>query len=248
MAFFLKKLITQLILPPFNLLVLAMLGLVLVKRWPRIGRVLTWSSLLIIFLLATPAVAGFLIRSLNVPVSDPAANNSAQAIVILGGGLRLNTPEYGDTLGVYTLDRVRYGATLARKTQLPILLSGGVVFVPPAEAPVMAKALSDEFGVTARWIESESRDSEDNLTMSAAILKAEHIDTVLLVTHDFHMRRALKHCRFAGLNCIPAPVSFSGRGSGGLWIGQLPSAGALQTSALALHEIFGNLALMFHSN
>ena len=248
MAFFLKKLITQLILPPFNLLILAMLGLVLVKRGPRIGRALTWSSLLIIFLLATPAVAGFLIRSLDVPAVDLTADNSAQAIVILGGGLRLNTPEYGDTLGVYTLDRVRYGATLARKMNLPILVSGGVVFVPPAEAPIMAKVLSSEYGLTAKWIETESRDSEDNLIMSAAILKAENIQTVLLVTHDMHMRRALAHCRFVGLKCIPAPVSYSGRATGGSWIGQLPSAGALQTSALALHEMLGNLALIFHSN
>jgi len=39
---------------------------------------------------------------------------SAQAIVILGGGVRRNAPEYGgDTLGRLTLDRVRYGAMVA---------------------------------------------------------------------------------------------------------------------------------------
>ena len=53
---------------------------------------------------------------------------SAQAIVILGGGVRRNAPEYGgDTVGRLTLDRVRYGAFVARATGLPVLVTGGVV-------------------------------------------------------------------------------------------------------------------------
>jgi uncharacterized SAM-binding protein YcdF (DUF218 family) len=244
-AFLLKKLIAQLIIPPFNLLLFALLGLLLMKRWPRLGRTLTWSSLLGILLLATPAVAGFLLRSLDVPsVSNLTANNSAQAIVILGGGLRMNTPEYGDTLTHFTLDRVRYGATLARQTNLPVLVSGGAVFVGPPEAEVMASVLRNEFNVPVRWIEKQSRDTEDNLNFSGEMLKAENIRTVILVTHDFHMRRALAHCEAAGLTCIPAPVSYGGRGRGGPWISHLPNTGALETSALAIHEMFGNLALV----
>ena len=248
MAFFFKKLITQLALPPSSLLLLAMLGLILAKRRPRLGLALTWSSLLLILVFAMPATASFLMRSLDVPPAEIAKNDSAQAIVVLGGGLRWNTPEYGDTLSQHTLDRVRYGATLARKTHLPILVSGGSVFVPPSEASVMAAVLSNDFGLTVRWIESESRDTGDNIKMSTAILKAEGIHTVILVTQDFHMRRALTHCRFEGLNCIAAPVSFAGRSSAGPWIAHLPNAAALQASVLALHEIFGNLALVFKSS
>ena len=51
---------------------------------------------------------------------------SAQAIVVLGGGLYFDTPEYGgDTVGGSTLERLRYAATIARKTNLPVLVTGG---------------------------------------------------------------------------------------------------------------------------
>ena len=51
----------------------------------------------------------------------------AEAIVILGGGTRRNAPEYGgDTLGRLTLERVRYGAQVAKLTALPVLVTGGV--------------------------------------------------------------------------------------------------------------------------
>jgi uncharacterized SAM-binding protein YcdF (DUF218 family) len=48
---------------------------------------------------------------------DLAQVSNAQAIVILGGGVRREAPEYGGaTLGGITLERVRYGARLARTT------------------------------------------------------------------------------------------------------------------------------------
>lgn len=244
-AFLLKKFITQLILPPFNLLLLAIVGVLVMRRWPRIGRALVLGPLLLILFLATPAVAGWLIHSLDVaPTFVPQTAKPAQAIVILGGGLRANTPEYGDTPSHFTLDRIRYGATIAKQTQLPVLVSGGAVSAETPEAEAMAATLQNEFGVAVRWKEIRSLDTEDNFKFSAAILSAAGIRTVILVTHDFHMRRSLAHCEAAGLICIPAPVSLTGRSSrevsGFL---KLPNAGALETSALALHEMFGYLAL-----
>jgi uncharacterized SAM-binding protein YcdF (DUF218 family) len=243
-AFLLKKLITQLVLPPFNLLLLAIFGLLIARRWPRLGRTLTWTSLLLVLLLATPVVSHWLLQPLIAgPAFDAETGKTAQAIVILGGGLRTNTPEYGNTPTQFTLDRVRYGATLAKQTHLPVLVTGGAVFAPPPEAEVMANVLQTEFNVPVRWIEKQSRDTEDNMIFSAAILKTENINRIILVTHDIHMRRALAHCANAGLVCIPAPVSFGGRGGDNPWFYELPNAGSLQTSAMALHEILGSIAL-----
>jgi uncharacterized SAM-binding protein YcdF (DUF218 family) len=243
-AFLLKKLITNLVLPPFNLLLLAIFGLLIIKRWPRFGRAVIWISVATIFLLATPFVSGLLLRSLDVaPVFNAAAGKSAQAIVVLGGGLRRNTPEYGDTPSQYTLDRIRYGATLARQTGLPILVSGGAVVGTTPEAEAMARTLKDEFNVPVRWIETRSLDTEDNLKFSSAVLKPERIRKVILVTHDFHMLRALAHCEASGLICVPAPVSFGGHGGDSPWVYKLPSAEALSESSMALHEILGYVAL-----
>ncbi len=245
-AFLLKKLITQLVIPPFNLLLLILLGMLIAKQWPRVSRTLVWSSTLILLLLATPAVSRLLLQSINdTSRFDITAAKAAQAIVVLGGGLRTNTPEYGDTPNQFTLDRIRYGATIARLTHLPVLVTGGAVASQTAEATSMAQTLQNEFSVPVRWIEGRALDTEDNLAYSAALLLPENISTVLLVTHDFHMRRALAHCKRSGLQCIPAPVSLAGFTGTTTWIYQLPNSGSLQTSALALHEVLGNLALAF---
>ncbi len=242
--FLLKKLITKLILPPFNLLLVAVIGLLIMKRWPRLGRALAWTPILVILLLATPAVSHLLIYSLRVaPTFNAAAGKSAQAIVILGGGLRHNTPEYGDTPTQYTLDRIRYGATIARQTGLPVLVTGGTVTGKTPEANSMAQVMRDEFNVPVKWIEARALDTEDNMKFSAAILRPEHIKKVILVTHDFHMLRALAHCEASGLICIPAPVSLQGRGGDSPWFYELPDAQALWVSSLALHEILGYVAL-----
>ena len=243
-GFFLKKMITQLVLPPFCLLLLALVGLTLNKRWPRFSRAVLWSSLMSIFLLSTPAVSGLLLKSLYVAAPfDPAVGKSAQAIVVLGGRLRQKTPEYGDTPSSFTLDRIRYGAVLARQTGLPVLVSGGALFGELPEATAMARTLKDEFGVSVRWQENRSLDTEDNLMFSAAMLKSEHINKVILVTHDFHMLRALAHCAASGLICVPAPVSLIERGTSYVWFEILPSARALWVSSMAIHEILGYVAL-----
>ena len=52
--------------------------------------------------------------------------------MILGGGLRRSAPEYGgDTLGRLTLERLRYGAMLAKRTGLPVMVSGGTTLPAP---------------------------------------------------------------------------------------------------------------------
>lgn len=244
MLFALKKLITKLILPPVGLLLVALVGLIILKRWPRTGRVLLGASLLTILLLATPAVAKLLLQSLIVASPfDPAHATGAQAIVILGGGLRRGTPEFGDTPTHYTLDRIRLGAMVAQQTKLPILVSGGAAQGQTTEAENMAKVLREEFHTPVRWLEARSRDTEDNLEFTAQLLAPEGIQTVILVTHDFHMRRSLAHCKIVGLKCIPAPVSLRGRLDDPLWVYQLPDAYSLHTSALALHEMIGYLAI-----
>lgn len=106
----------------------------------------------------------------------------------------------------------------------------------------MATVLADEYGVPAKWIEKRSRHTGENARFSAALFKIDKIHKVILVTDETHMRRALAHCEAAGLICYPAPVSIRSHASDS-WIQQLPSASAMQTSTLAVHEFLGNLAL-----
>jgi uncharacterized SAM-binding protein YcdF (DUF218 family) len=245
-AFLLKKILAPLILPPTGLLLCAALGLLLLNRWPRIGKLLAWTGIVLVLALSLPFTASLLVDAVVVESglkSDGA--RSAQAIVILGGG-RKNAPEYGgSTLSAAALERVRYGAKLASEVQLPILVTGGNVFGSgPSEAEVMAATLRQSFASEAKWIEDRARDTHDNAVLSAAMLKAEGIHTVLLVTHDLHQRRALREFAAAGITTIPAPVTIAGRSDGKVSVAQrLPNAGALSLSSQALHEIIGTAVL-----
>src|SRR5690606_27141357 len=111
-----KAVLKALVLPPTGPLLLAVLGLALLARRPRAGRVLAAAGVGLLLVLSLPIVAAALLRLLDdTPPLDLAQARSAQALVILGGGTRRNAAEYGgDTLGRLTLERVRYGARVAR--------------------------------------------------------------------------------------------------------------------------------------
>jgi len=240
-VFLFKNLLGTLLLPPTNgLLLLLVAALFRRRRW-AFGLALIGGVLM--FLQSLPIVANNLVATLEARAGGVFVTaQGARAIVVLGSGLRREAPEYGgDTVNERSLVRLRYGAALARRLQLPVLIAGGV---PPlasrAEADVMAAIAEREFGVAVRWRESESRDTADNARMSARILKAAGIRRVVLVTQAFHIPRARQLFEAAGLEVIPAPTDFKGPGEGPLEVFDfLPQARAIQTSYYALHEWLG---------
>ena len=237
----LKAVAKTLVLPPTGLLLLALAGLSMRRRFPRTGSFAAWTGVLALLLLSIPTVAGFLVRSLDVsPVFDPAQASSAQAIVVLGGGTRRNAPEYGgDTLGELTLERVRYGAAVARMTGLPILVSGGSVLGGEPEAKLMREALEREFGIRVRWVEQRSRTTHENALRSAEILRAAGVQHVVLVAHSFDMPRARAEFAAAGIVTFPAPTGIPSSDHGTL-PDYLPSMAGLRASYYAIYEICAN--------
>jgi uncharacterized SAM-binding protein YcdF (DUF218 family) len=239
--FALKKFIASLILPPASLVLLSIIGLLLLRRWPRAARVLLWGVTTCWLLLSLPVVERWLIQGLRTPTLTEQNVAAAQAIVILGGGVKQATPEEGNSLSMFALERVHYGALLAKRYRLPVLVTGGGVFGNVAEGDVMAQVLHNDFNVDVRWNENRALDTEDNARYSAAMLRQDHIDTVLLVTQDFHMPRALRECRRYALKCISAPITSTSESSDS-WIQELPNHTSFNQSVLALHELLGLIA------
>ena len=103
-----------------------------------------------------PVVAGALARGLEEPPAQERNVARAQAIVILAGGAYRSAPEWGgETVNSITLGRVHYGAALARRTQLPILITGGINGPGDAtEAELMRRALEQVYGLRVRWVET----------------------------------------------------------------------------------------------
>jgi uncharacterized SAM-binding protein YcdF (DUF218 family) len=236
-----KAVLKALVLPPTGPLLLAMLGLALRRRRPRLGAGLAWTGVLSLLALSIPAVAALLMRGLDLPGPfDRAQAAGAQAIVILGGGTRRDAPEYGgDTLATLTLQRVRYGARVAKATGLPVLVSGGSTYGGTPEAELMRETLLHEFGVPVRWAEDRSRTTHENAQYSAAMLRAAGIDRIVLVAHVFDMRRATAEFASAGIATVPAATGIPAREHR---VGDyLPGVGGLQESYYALYEILANV-------
>jgi uncharacterized SAM-binding protein YcdF (DUF218 family) len=206
---------------------------------------MAWIGIVSLLMLSLPITSASLMQVATTDHTFSAdAALDAQAVVILGGGRRI-APEYGgETVSELALERVRYGAKLARELNLPILVTGGSVYgARTPEGTLMEQVLQQSFGTPARWVETRSRDTHENAIFSAELLRSEGIDTAVLVTHDFHMRRSVAEFTAAGIHVVRAPVTFAPATQNRSLAEHMPSAGALRSSALALHEVLGYLIL-----
>jgi len=245
--FLLVKVASALAEPPGLILALAALGGLVRLRWRRVGTALVVASLAALYLLSTPVVADALLSGLQpYPALEMGRlkRGDAGAIVVLAGGRYSNAPEYGgdDTVSDYTLERLRYGARLYRETGLPLLLTGGSPLDEDYSlAFLMKESLVDDFRVPVVWTEEHSRTTWENAEYSKGILDRDGIHRVYLVTHAWHMPRAVAAFRDVGLDPIPAPTGFVTPSSAkrGRFLALLPSARALELSALAVHEYLG---------
>ena len=238
-----RKVLAAIVLPPIGPLLVLVVGALLLGRWPRLGRGLVWTGIAALALLSTGIVArGSPLGDRRESAAPPRGRTHGAGDRDPRGGGRA-APEYGgDTVARLSLDRVRYGARVARQTGLPVLVTGGTFWGDgQAEGVVMREVLEREFGVPVKWVESRSRNTHQNAVRSAAILKDEEVKRVVLVGHGFDMRRAIAEFEAAGLEVVPAPTFVYP--STPLAFGDLvPNVFALQTSYYALYEILANLA------
>ncbi|HEY0342457.1 MAG TPA: YdcF family protein [Steroidobacteraceae bacterium] len=235
MLILLKSLARTVILPPASLLILAVVGLLLLPRRRRLGVTLVVISVGSLWLCAMPVVSDGLMRiAERCPPLDPSKPVNAQAIVILGGGGVRFAPEYGDwALEADALERVVYGGFLARRTGLPVLVTG-----TPDEALAMSATFSRAAGVPVRWVENRSGDTFENARFSARILNADGIHRILLVTSSPHEFRAAREFTGAGLEVVPAPVG--GETERRYDVGAfIPTSYGLRRSTAALYELIG---------
>jgi uncharacterized SAM-binding protein YcdF (DUF218 family) len=160
---------------------------------------------------------------------------NAQAIVILGGGgQRALAPEYqGPAADPFMLERLSYGAYLAKETGLPILVTGLSL-----EARAMHDSLRRNFGAQTRWIDDQAYDTFQNAQNTARILSAEGVRRIVLVTHATHMRRSVREFIDAGFDVVPAPVGILAVREFGV-LQYVPNTEALLRSQMAIYELLG---------
>jgi uncharacterized SAM-binding protein YcdF (DUF218 family) len=110
------------------------------------------------------------------------------------------------------MERLRMGARLAKVTQLPILVTGGrpdrTQVQDRSEAEIMAQVLTNELGVQAKWLETKSNTTQENASFSAKILQENTIQSIYLVSNDWHLPRATDVFEKEGFIVTSAPIGF----------------------------------------
>jgi len=248
----LSALPTALLIPPVNLVPLGIAGLLVVRRWPRLGRMMLVVTLGGLAIFSLPVTGALLTESLEagVPHMVPAPDFQADvpmsdlpgAIIVLSaegsdgaaGGI---LPRRG--IGPMTLERLRAGVMLSRRLELPMLVTGG----PPEPGTIslaqeMARSLREDFGYAAAWIEPRADDTWENAAYSIAILRAAGIRKAYVVSNGWHLRRAMIAFRHFGFDAIPVASRFDG---GPRYRSDefIPRVSAWQRSYYALHEWIG---------
>ena len=244
----LKPLLTTLLLPPAGPLLLVFLGLLLAKFKRRWAWGLVFTGTLIMWLACCNATAYGLNRLLlkTYPAVTATQLQENQAIVVLGGGVDLHAPEYGEPILAETAHkRLLFGAHLARQSKLPLIYSGGIGWAAPgaqqrSEAEVAAEALKRELGMSFTWVDDQSRDTRENAQRSFEQLSKQGITRILLVTNDWHMQRSVRNFEQAGFVVQPAPMGYT-QPPLRFDTDFLPSGGGLRDTRRVLHEALGRL-------
>ncbi|HZX32567.1 MAG TPA: YdcF family protein [Rhodocyclaceae bacterium] len=248
MSWLMTNFVATFLLPPMNGLVPAFIGLLLVWRRPRLGKTLIVLGLLMLAAFSTAIVADGLLEPLEsrypALAQESLRDLKVDAVVILAAGRYRKAPELGggDDVRQLALDRLRYGALVARESGKPILVTGGNpdgYGIPEAEA--MKISLARDFGVAARWVEGKSENTRQNAENSAEILLPQGIRRIALVTHAFHMPRSVPAFEAAGFEVVPAPTGFMGSRREPMLLDFIPRYDVMRTSGFALHELIGML-------
>lgn len=251
-----KPVLGALLLPPVPLLMLVLIGARLIRPRRGLGWFLLGLGVALVWLSACQGAAEAVSRFVLDPPPALTADRikalkiEAQArrplaIVVLGGGVEPFAPEYGvSNLHDASLERLRYGIWLGRETGAPVAFSGGLGHAQTdamPEAQVAARIASQEFGRPLRWVEDASRDTRENAARSIGLLRRSGIDHIVLVTHGWHMPRALRAFNEAAAGTMliePAPMGLA-RSAETPVLRWLPSTNGFKTLRDVVHELVG---------
>lgn len=213
MFFFFSKVLPGLLFPYPLFLILALIAGLRLKpgRFKKFYFIL-WTT---VVLGSSYVVAAPLMRSLEsryAPLSI-AETPQADAVVVLTGMVTPLSPQRDRPEFSSAVDRILAGVDLLKNRKAPLIMvtggSGLLSQLGEPEASVLKTWLMQQ-GVPETQIiaESNSRNTAENATETAAIAKQRGIKKVILVTSAFHMWRSVLCFEKAGLEVVAFPVDY----------------------------------------
>lgn len=256
------KLLPYLLYPTMWIALLMLAALILLWRRAHTKAMFALgSALVLVCVFANPRVGAFLWGSLEAfyPAQSLQTLPTADAIVLLGGGVELAAPPRLEPDLNDASDRLWYAAKLYHAGKAPLLVvSGGQVFPQPglkSEAEYHVDLLL-QLGVPREAIvlETRSRNTAENAQFTAELLLQlsqdktrtdslmtdKPLQQVLLVTSSIHLPRSMLLFAQAGLRPVAASCDVrTAQLQRPLLLDLLPSAYALSVSEGAIREWIG---------
>ena len=240
---FLNKLLPIFVLPLGWVVALLIFALLRKRRWPVIV------ALAVLYVCSMPVVGNRLTRWLESSYSPVALDQveKADAIVPLGGifgpavppGRVPNIGEAGERLeaGIQLWQNRRAPWLVFTGGRVPWVRQGEVEGAVSARAAIARGIPAEKILVTR-----EVGNTADEARAVAALMRERGWQKIILVTSAWHMRRAARQFRHAGVDFVPFPVDYQIDPNGPVTLLDfLPRAEGLRQTEAALRECYGAL-------
>lgn len=247
--FILSKLLLIAILPLTWVIVLLICAVATKNNRLR-GRLL-FAGLILLYLFSIPVLLNTYAKLWRYSAAPLNVNTVYSCAIVLGGF----GSEKQDSSGFFNgaSDRFIQGLKLKVTNQVShLLITGGNASVSPdgfsegrwVQSQLKALNVVD----SSVLIESQSRNTIENAAYTKKLLAARHLQPpYLLVTSDFHMRRAMLIFQKSGIEVIPYPSHYiAGVEKQGLY-SLLPAAETLHYWELYTKELVGYMVASMHS-
>lgn len=241
-------------------MVLASLGVVLWRRHQRGLATIAAAAWMLLSLAGNPHLAARQLAQLERAVATPTHTGRLDAVLVLGGAIQVSPR--GRVRFADAVDRLLHPVRLYHRGQIGTLVTSGP-FVPPRPAqPVVASYFPLAAGaaipsypqaVAEFWADlgvkpahilllEGPRTTREEIEAWRSLAAERGWRRLGLVSSAWHLPRALRHCRRLGLEVVPIPCDARGEPPRWRWRQLVPSPAALETTALAWHEVLAVLA------
>jgi uncharacterized SAM-binding protein YcdF (DUF218 family) len=187
-------------------------------------------------------------RLWEMPVVNLSKSEKHYDYVVILGGMMSYYDTHNKQIGFNrSVDRLMQGLKIInQKKANKIIFTGGdgsILKTIGREGDCIKQYLMDiGFNTDSLTIESDSQNTFENATYTAALLKKQPKATIILVTSAFHMRRALACFRKQGLHADYYPADrYAGKRKYTLDHLFIPQIEAMEKWSLLVHEISGFL-------
>ncbi|PSN19781.1 hypothetical protein C7271_05525 [filamentous cyanobacterium CCP5] len=214
MVLFLSKLLPLFVYPLGLSCICLAIALILIWQKKRRGTAIAVAAALMILLVGSNGwVATQVVKSLEWRYLPATPLPNAEAIVVLGGGVKPAIPPRPWVDLAEGGDRIIHGVRLYQAGKAPLLvLSGGRIpwqgGGPPESGDMAAIAAALGVPSQAIWQDPDSLNTYENAVNVRELLESRGIRRILLVTSAMHMPRSLAIFQKQGFEAIAAPTDF----------------------------------------